>query len=239
MTYLEFAINHNGTGNQKHHIVPQSVQRGKNGVVTDERVVYLSPADHLYAHILYDIENGTYTSRYMRNASGLSKKNLKEITYEDCLIYNSIKEQADQAKRGKPLTREVKQKIAEGHKGKKHSEETKQKMAEAKRGRKPSDETRRKLSEAHKGKKLSKESIRKRLETMKGYHHSEEARLHMSEAKKGKPHPSPMEGKHHSKETKQRMSEAHKGKKWYTNGAERGLFTPGTEPSGYVPGMKL
>lgn len=188
MTYLEFAINHNGTGNQKHHIVPQSVQRGKDGVVTDERVVFLSPAAHLYAHILYDIENGTYTSRYMRNVSGLSKKNLKEITYEDCLIYNSLKEQSDQVKRGKPLTGEVKQKIAESHKGKKHSEETKQKM---------------------------------------------------SEAKKGKPHPSPMEGKHHSKETKQRMSEAKKGKKWYNNGVDSKRFIPGTEPSGYVPGMKL
>lgn len=84
MTYIEFINAYNGTGNQKHHIEPQSIQRKKNGSVADERVVYLSPAAHLYAHILYDMENGTKTRNFLWNF--FKSRSFKDLNWKTCTL---------------------------------------------------------------------------------------------------------------------------------------------------------
>ena len=47
-------------GYHRHHIVPKSQQTEK-----DERCVYLTPAQHLWAHILYDRMTETNTAHFL------------------------------------------------------------------------------------------------------------------------------------------------------------------------------
>ena len=75
-------------GFHRHHIVPEAVQRKLYGDVVDDRRVYVTPAQHLWLHILYDQENGTNTASRIISSSTLRKDDLK--SYEDCLPLNDI-----------------------------------------------------------------------------------------------------------------------------------------------------
>ena len=229
MTYNDFIsqfdIEYQGSqhgrevGKQYHHIIPESEQ-----IIPDNRVVGLSPAEHLWAHILYDQEHNTNTAQFLLNVSGLRKENLKSL--EDCFPYNQI----DSNIRKCHSSEKTRQKVSESHKGarnpmyqktgeqhhwygKHHSEEARKKMSEAKKGRKygpMSEEQKEKIRQSHLGKKLSEETKAK----LRGRPLSEETRKKMSESLKGKlaGDKHPMYGKHHSEEARKKMSEALKGK---------------------------
>lgn len=70
-------------GFHRHHIVPVSEQ-----VNPDNRQIYLTPAQHLWAHFLYDKENGTQTIERLLANYGVTKKEIK--SYDDCLAFNDI-----------------------------------------------------------------------------------------------------------------------------------------------------
>ena len=93
MTYKEFISQFevfDGCTNPRkgvhiHHIIPKSVQKKR-----DERHVFLLPSQHLWAHILYDQENGTNTAAMLIGISGLRKKDIH--SYEDCLPFDKSDE---------------------------------------------------------------------------------------------------------------------------------------------------
>lgn len=102
-------------GFHRHHIVPISQQ-----TKPDNRQVYLTKAQHLWAHILYDKENGTKTANKLITDSHIKKDNIH--CYEDCLPYNDIKEANTGKKhpglnKGHIVSEETKQKISIGVKG--------------------------------------------------------------------------------------------------------------------------
>lgn len=150
-------------GFHRHHIVPKSQQ-----TEIDNRCVYLTPAQHLWAHILYDKENETNTSRQLVN------KTHKKPDYFDCfekcldfayifskeyqnnVLNNSGKNNAFY---GQHHTEEARKRISESHIGKIASEETKNKMSESHKGEKApwygkhlTEEAKKKLSNANSGK---------------------------------------------------------------------------------------
>ena len=226
MTYNDFIsqfdIEYQGSqhgrevGKQYHHIIPESEQ-----IIPDNRVVGLSPAEHLWAHILYDQEHNTNTAQFLLNVSGLRKENLKSL--EDCFPYNQI----DSNIRKCHSSEKTRQKVSESHKGarnpmyqktgeqhhwygKHHSEEARKKMSEALKGKSHgplSEEHKAKLRESHIGVHPSEESKRKNSESHKGKKASEETRKKMSEALKGKSR-GPL-----SEEHKAKLRESHLGKK--------------------------
>ena len=129
----------NRKGLHRHHIVPQSQQ-----MELDERCVYLTPAQHFWAHILYDRENGTQTSNRF-----LSCSNIQPQCYEDCLPYNQI-------------DKKIREKHSEFQKGnqyalgQRHSEEWKKRMSNSLKGENSfwygksfSEEHKRNLSKSH------------------------------------------------------------------------------------------
>lgn len=127
-------------GFHRHHIVPKSQQ-----IEVDERQVYMTLPQHMWAHILYDRENGTKTSIRFLNMCG--KPESFFTRYEDCLAYSSLL-------REKMVERE--RKILESMK----LPSVKQKMSKAQKGnqnsrgphKSVSDDTKRKLSDSLKGK---------------------------------------------------------------------------------------
>lgn len=88
MNYQNFIFNNGSQTNiplEKHHVIPKSVFNSpKNNLV-----VYLTPQYHGYAHILYDRENGTDTSKLFRNYLGIPRDRINEVTLEDCEPLNS------------------------------------------------------------------------------------------------------------------------------------------------------
>lgn len=89
-------------GYEFHHIIPKSEQ-----TEPDDRGVLLLPSEHLWAHVLYDRENGKETSKFIRTKCNLKLEDIH--SYEDCLVYDKISE----------AYREVQKRWAETHKGKK------------------------------------------------------------------------------------------------------------------------
>ena len=74
---------------QKHHIIPKSL----GGSDDKENIVWLSIEDHAWAHILYDLENGTNTSKLfvLRIAGKIGiLLPLEDIRYEDCLFLKEV-----------------------------------------------------------------------------------------------------------------------------------------------------
>ena len=118
-------------GYHRHHIIPQSQQ-----TETDNRQVYLTPAQHLWAHILYDRENGTNTAQALVHFNNMRLRDLN--SYEDCLVLEGLR--APQY--GKKLTDEHRRHLSENHadmRGEKnpmygrrfnHTEEAKKKISE-------------------------------------------------------------------------------------------------------------
>lgn len=72
-------------GYEFHHIIPKSEQ-----TEPDDRGVLLLPSEHLWAHVLYDRENGTETSKFIRTKCNLKLEDIH--SYEDCLVYDNIAE---------------------------------------------------------------------------------------------------------------------------------------------------
>lgn len=125
-------------GFHRHHIVPVSEQ-----TEPDNRCIYLLPSQHLWAHVLYDQENGTNTADWL-----LKLAHLDEVhSYEDCIPFDDtfgvtrqrISESLKGEKHpnyGKHHSEETKEKIRIGNLGNQnglgvvHSEESKQKMSE-------------------------------------------------------------------------------------------------------------
>lgn len=73
-------------GYDRHHIVPESEQIKMYGSVTDNRQIYVTPAQHLWAHILYDREHGTKTAKRFLNLCGKSAEYFD--CWEKCLAYS-------------------------------------------------------------------------------------------------------------------------------------------------------
>lgn len=141
-------------GFHRHHIVPVSQQKQH-----DERQVYLTLAQHFYAHVLYDKEYGTNTSDRFLSICG------KPLSYfnswEKCLEYSPIIEQKREEGfhklkgimsgennpfYGKKHTEEVKQRISEANKGYKHTEEFKHNCSERAKNYWSLDENRQRVS---------------------------------------------------------------------------------------------
>lgn len=152
MTYNEFIsqfqIYNNPTkkkGLHRHHIVPRSKQ-----IETDNRCVYVTPAQHLWLHILYDQENGTHTACKLLGDSHIKKDDIH--CYEDCLKYNEIdalrRKELSKANKGEKnprygtsLTEETRKKLSVSLKGKPTwnkgvpiTEETRKKISGEKNG---------------------------------------------------------------------------------------------------------
>lgn len=95
--YQNFIRNIESERTETHHIIPQS-QGGSN---EECNLTKLTPAEHCWAHILYDLQYGTDTSLAFRNFLGLRGKKLEDIRYEECLVLNTMfkvrNEQASEA----------------------------------------------------------------------------------------------------------------------------------------------
>lgn len=89
MTYSSFLLNAivDNAFTNKHHIIPRSV----GGSNDPDNIITLTPAQHAYAHYLFDRENGTNTFRFFAHKLGI-KDNTK-VTYEDCLPLNMLDEE--------------------------------------------------------------------------------------------------------------------------------------------------
>lgn len=238
-------------GFHRHHIVPRSEQKKAFGEVVDNRQVYLTPAEHLWSHILYDRMTGLNTSKFL---VGLTDKRKEDFhSYEDCLILDKV-------------DREYREKMSIENKGEKNPNYGNHVLAGENNpfyGKTHSDETKNKIGEIHKGNQYmlghhhTEETKRKLSEWNKehpnqywlGKHLSDETKKKLSESHKGKP--GTMKGKHHTDEAKRKVSEANKGRKrseenkrnqsirqigchWYNDGTNE-VFTKEC-PEGFVKG---
>lgn len=144
-------------GFDRHHIVPLSEQKEP-----DNRQIYLTPTQHMWAHILYDREHGTNTADWFLKLCG------KPAEYFDCwekcfaYIYTLRKKKEDAHKKLSSLrqTSEYKKKMSESHKGLWDTPEKKQRMS--------------KLIN-------TPEALKKRSESMKRYCSNPENKKKMSE----------------------------------------------------------
>ena len=135
MSYLEFITysknDRTSTDVHMHHIIPKS----EGGSDDESNLIALTPAQHFWAHILYDRENGTKTATRFKNFSHIEPQ-----SYEDCLPFNEIEE-----KRRKDLSMKMK--------GKKYH-----------LGHHLSDEQKENVSKALKGKSLNHPSFSKKVQ---------------------------------------------------------------------------
>jgi hypothetical protein len=203
-------------GYSRHHIFPVSEQIRQYGQVIDNTQIYVTKAQHLWAHILYDQENETNTCSYLIGQSHLVKNEIK--SYEDCLSFNDIPD----GMYGKHHTEESRKKMSDSSQNKnlgRHlSEETKKKISNTLTGHEVSEETRKKISESHKGNTpwnkgvpISEETRKKLSEKSKGHRAwnkgltaSDETKRKISESLKGN---NRHLGHHHIEETKKKISE--------------------------------
>lgn len=212
-------------GFERHHIVPVSEQKKLYGDVVDNRQVYLTLPQHLWAHILYDREHGTITAQRLLNSCSIIKDNLD--TLEDCVSYAStLKEKKDQCLIAQ-RTEESRQKMSNAKKGKPLSEEHRKNLSDSLIGRKRppfTEEWKQNISKSNKGRKVWNKG--------KTNCFSEETLSKMSESHKGKT--SPRKGTQVSDEVKAKLSSSKKGRKWFNNGSS--LIMAFECPEGYVEG---
>ena len=144
MTYTEFISQFqvfenppSKKGYHRHHIVPECEQKKLYGEVTDQRQVYLSIPQHMWAHILYDREHNTKTSWRLLTICG------KTADYFDCFekclecsetMSKKKEEQLNKLTEVRKTT-EYRQKLSKANKGKRKTEEHKRKIAESKKGK--------------------------------------------------------------------------------------------------------
>lgn len=103
-----------------HHIIPKSA----GGTDDHNNLIRLTPAQHAYAHYLFDKEYGTNTFQFFAHNLGI--KDLSNVTYDDCLPYNIIDQQR---------ALHVSQAQKESWKDERKSTQRRQKMSEAKLGK--------------------------------------------------------------------------------------------------------
>lgn len=122
MNYANFLMNTiiDNVFTNEHHIIPRSC----GGTDEATNIIRLTPAQHAYAHYLWDREHGTDTFRLFANRLGI--KDLDNVTYEDCLPYNFIDEQRAQ---------HVREAQIRSWQDEEKSEVRRQKMSEAKIGK--------------------------------------------------------------------------------------------------------
>lgn len=170
MTYLEyvsqFEILEKQVGREGyhyHHIVPKAIQ-----TEFDDRGILITPAQHLWCHILYDKENGTNTALWFLNRF---HKKLNDIhCYEDCLSFNDISEPFKECS---------------------HTEETRKKQSENVRAF-WTDDKRKEWSERFSGENnpnYGNHALAGYNNPFYGQHHSEEFRSNLSELFKGEGNP--------------------------------------------------
>lgn len=136
-----------------HHIVPRVIQKQQG--ITDDRVVLLTPAQHFWAHILYDREHNTKTCAMFLT---LASKSINDIqTFDDCLCFNDI--YVEQQAKAKGISWSEDTQFKKGHtpwnKGQELPDITKQRMKANHKGTTGChwpDETRQKIAEGNKGK---------------------------------------------------------------------------------------
>ena len=150
MTYSEYISQftiYNSPSSKKyyhrHHIVPQEIQKKLYGEVVDNRQVYLTLPQHMWAHILYDRENETHTAQRFLSICG---KPMSFFTcYEMCLAYSYTlnKKWSNNSGESHPffgqhLTNNHRKKIADSMKGKNkgthHTEEAKRSISTSLKG---------------------------------------------------------------------------------------------------------
>lgn len=129
MTYIEyisqFIVFDNPPkkdGYDRHHIIPESEQVKMHGSVTDNRQIYVTPAQHLWAHILYDREHGTNTADWFLKLCGKPADYFD--CWEKCLAYaytfRKKREERDKKVVEACRTPEHRQKLSKAHTGKSH-----------------------------------------------------------------------------------------------------------------------
>ena len=122
MTYTNFLLNTviDNAYTNTHHIIPRSA----GGSDDASNLITLTPAQHAYAHYLFDKEHGTNTFRFFAHKLGI--KDLDNVTYEDCLPFNFIDEERAQ---------HVREAQIESWQDEEKTAQRKQKMSEAKIGK--------------------------------------------------------------------------------------------------------
>lgn len=162
MTYIEFISQFTVFNNpplkssyNRHHIVPISEQ-----TEPDDRQVYLTWAQHFWAHILYDREHSTKTADWFLKICGKPAEFFD--CYEKCLAYSYTYSKKQEIRNQKIVdtwsNQELRDKQSEANKGenngfygKHHTEESRKNMSESHKGMVYSEERNRKVSDSLKG----------------------------------------------------------------------------------------
>lgn len=147
-------------GFHRHHIVPECEQEKLHGQVVDNRQVYVTPAKHLWLHILYDKENGTNTSQFLVSITKKSKEYFD--CFEKCLAYSYTF--SKQHQRNRELNSGKNNGMYGTHRsgednpfyGQTHSEAQKAKWSKERRGRKLPEEWKSNMSKSHMGNQATK-----------------------------------------------------------------------------------
>lgn len=109
-------------GFQKHHVVPEVEQQRLYGKIIDQRQVYLTYAQHMWAHILYDREFCTFTSSWFLITC--RKPSEYFDCFEKCLAYSYTLRKKDKERLRKSAetqrTPEYRKKVSERMKGNKN-----------------------------------------------------------------------------------------------------------------------
>lgn len=110
-------------GFHRHHIVPECLQKKLYGQVIDNRQIYVTQAQHLWAHILYDREHSTNSANRLLTICGKPADYFD--CWEKCLAYSyTLIKKADIGKKKSAevvRTLEVRKKQSESHKGERNS----------------------------------------------------------------------------------------------------------------------
>ena len=117
-------------GFERHHIVPEAEQIKMFGSVTDNRQIYVTTAQHLWCHILYDREHGTKTADWFLKLCGKPAEYFD--CWEKCLAYSYTLSK----KMFKCHSIQQREKWSIERRGVKLKEETRKKMSISRRGEK-------------------------------------------------------------------------------------------------------
>lgn len=216
-------------GYHRHHIVPRSEQKKP-----DRRCVYLTPSQHLWAHILYDRMAGTKTSCLLIGEAHLIKENIH--SYKDCLILDEIDKENREKCSGENNNNYGRPAWNKGRTGV-YSEESLNRMREAQKG---------KTWGFFSTDRNSNRGVSRYGEdnNFYGKKHTDESKQKISESQKQRyqnGYQNPRKGTHHTDEVKRILAlkstgpnNAGYGKHWYTNGVEN--IREYECPEGFHPG---
>lgn len=147
---------------ERHHIIPKSL----GGSNDNSNLVSLTPREHFVCHLLLTkMTQGSEKAKMIYAVKCMLRANRFHTRYiPSSRIYESIRTQFIQMRKGLRVSDEAKKKNSEslkrlyatghsspGMKGKSHSDETKEKMRVARQNQVVTDETRQKISDHMKG----------------------------------------------------------------------------------------